>query len=205
MGNTTTGVIRLAGLFAVAFSGLVMALGDAAAGPIEDGVKAYEQGDFQKAVKLWSEAAAAGDPEAQNKLGVMYHDGKGVPRSDQKAIELWRNAAEAGHPAAQNNLGIMYDLGQGVPRSDKLALYWFLKSAKQGYAKALYNMGRKYDNGEGVPANEVTALMFYALAARNGNPAFVVTRDKLARFLTAGQRQTARTLAREWIAAHQKK
>ena len=60
--------------------------------------------DFDTLTKL----AEQGNAGAQNDLGVMYAEGRGVPQDDAKAIKWFRKAAEQGHADAQLNLGEMY-------------------------------------------------------------------------------------------------
>jgi TPR repeat protein len=53
-------------IFAVGFAGL------AVAGPYEDGVAAYEKGDYATALRVWRPLAEQGNAMAQYNLGVMY-------------------------------------------------------------------------------------------------------------------------------------
>ena len=53
---------------------------------------------------------------AQNNLGSLYQNGRGVPKDLGKASELYLKAADQGNAAAQNNLGVLYRSGQGVPK-----------------------------------------------------------------------------------------
>ena len=55
-------------------------------------------------------------PFAQYKLGVMYHQGRGVPQGFTEAVKWFQKAAEQGLADAQYGLGFMYGNGQGVPR-----------------------------------------------------------------------------------------
>src|SRR5438105_1740916 len=77
--------------------------------------------------------AEAGDPEAQTKLGLAYHDGDGVTADDWKAADWLRRAADQGDGVAQNSLGILYQSGHGVPKDLAQAFAWFRKSASQRY------------------------------------------------------------------------
>ena len=45
---------------------------------------------------------------AQNRLGLMYYDGNGVPQDDTEAKKWFLLAAEQGNTNAQFNLGLMY-------------------------------------------------------------------------------------------------
>ena len=60
--------------------------------------------------------AEQGDAAAQNDLGVMHVEGKGVAKDEAEAAKWYRKAAEQGNAAAQRNLGVMYDEGRGVER-----------------------------------------------------------------------------------------
>ena len=50
----------------------VMLAGAAIAGAWEDGVAAYQRGDYATALTLWQPLAERGDARAQNNLGVIY-------------------------------------------------------------------------------------------------------------------------------------
>ena len=50
------------------------------AGPYEDGVVAANKGDYASALRLWRPLADQGNSAAQNNLGVMYDNGRGVPQ-----------------------------------------------------------------------------------------------------------------------------
>jgi TPR repeat protein len=76
----------------------------AVAGPWEDGMVAYNRGDYVPAVKLFRPLAQAGNAKAQNVLGVMYRKGEGVSRSSAKAFMWFSLAAKKGDTAAKSNL-----------------------------------------------------------------------------------------------------
>ena len=80
-----------------------------------EGVAAYESGDYATALRELRPFAEQGDAVAQYNLGLMYHDGQGVPQDYAEAARWFRKAAGHGHPAAQNILGLMYGQGRGVP------------------------------------------------------------------------------------------
>ena len=108
------------------FSALALclwALG-AAADPWEDATAAYNRGDYAAALRLVRPLADQGDSQAQYNLGVLYHNGKGVPQDYSEAVKWYRKAAGQGVDAAQYNLGLMYSDGQGVPQDYVLAHMW---------------------------------------------------------------------------------
>jgi hypothetical protein len=110
-----------------------------------------------------------GNVAAQNNLGDMYFNGRGVPNDDKKAVAWYRKAAEQGHAIAQFNLGFMYEIGEGVPRDDKQAAAWYQKAAEQGVAAAQNCLGRLYLDGRGVPQDGKKAVAWYRKAAEQGH------------------------------------
>ena len=49
--------------------------------------------------------AAAGDPVAQTRLGVLHARGQGRPKDFAQALHCWQLAAAQGHADAMCNLG----------------------------------------------------------------------------------------------------
>ena len=65
-------------------------------------------------------------------LGLMYHNGCGVPRRPREAIKWYRIAAEEGHAEAQHNLGTIFANGEGVGQDLVQAFMWFGLAASKG-------------------------------------------------------------------------
>ena len=82
--------------------------GAAVAGPLENGVAAYNRGDYATALRLLRPLADQGNADAQDMLAVMYTVGQGVPQDRAEAIKLYRLAAEQGNAHAQDYLGFVY-------------------------------------------------------------------------------------------------
>ena len=68
----------------------------------QQGVDAYEKGDYVTALEQWSPLAEQGDVSAQYNLGVRYANGQGVPQDDKTAVKWYRLAAEQGDARAQS-------------------------------------------------------------------------------------------------------
>jgi TPR repeat protein len=130
------------------------------------GNDAHKKGDYGMAVEMYRKAA--GQAEAQFKLGLMYNKGRGVAQNRQEAVKWFRKAAEQGFIMAQYNLGVMYHQGLGVTQNHQEALKWFRKGAEQGFALAQYNLGVMYHNGQGVAQNHEEAVKWYRKAAEQG-------------------------------------
>ena len=89
--------------------GLIVAaqiLGSAAAlaGPWEDGMAAYNRGDYVPAIQLFRPLAAKGNAKAQHLIGVMYHKGQGVARNSVRALAWFSVAAKHGDREAEATL-----------------------------------------------------------------------------------------------------
>ena len=98
----------------------------------DDGVNAYEKGDYKTALTIFEDLAKKGDIDAQYNLGLMYDNGRGVKQDYKKAFEWYEKAANQGYASAQNNLGVMYGNGYGVREDKKIAKEWFGKACDGG-------------------------------------------------------------------------
>jgi TPR repeat protein len=74
------------------------------AGPWEDGMAAYNRGDYMPAIRLFRPLAEQGNAKAQNILGVMFHRGQGVPRNAARAHMWFSFAAARGDANAKSEL-----------------------------------------------------------------------------------------------------
>jgi len=81
------------------------------AGPFEDGAAADSRGNYVDAVRFYRMAAAQGDAKAQNSLGAMYYNGRGVTQDNGEAAKWYRKAADQGNADARKELGINYSAG----------------------------------------------------------------------------------------------
>ncbi|MBK8570004.1 MAG: sel1 repeat family protein [Nitrosomonadales bacterium] len=79
---------------------------------------------------------------AQNNLGLMYEQGRGVTQDYQKAASWFRMAAEQGDAEAQYTLGFMYANGEGVSRDYQQAMLWLSKAAEQGDVAAQFKVAK---------------------------------------------------------------
>lgn len=103
----------------------------AIADDIDDGQAAYNTGDYATALRLWRPLAEQGNARAQNNLGVMYENGKGVAEDVNEAVRWYRLAAAQGYSGAQYDLGLAYAIGRGGVRRDPVRAYmWFSLAAQ---------------------------------------------------------------------------
>ncbi len=128
------------------------------------GVVAYNNRHFDRALDIWVEVANHGDPQAINALGMMYQSGRGVARDVGTAARLYKKAAKAGLASAQNNLAVLYEGGEGVPQDLVRAVDLYRRAAAQGYTWAQYNLGRLHASGSGVKKSAALANDFFIKA-----------------------------------------
>ena len=87
-----------------AIAALLLGNANALAGPWEDGMVAYNRGDYLPAIRLFRPLAEAGNPKAQNQIGLMYRKGEGIPRSPARAFMWFSLAAKRGDARAKAEL-----------------------------------------------------------------------------------------------------
>jgi TPR repeat protein len=79
-------------------------ISSALAGPWEDGMAAYNRGDYVPAIRLFRPLAEAGNPKAQSVIGAMYRKGEGVAKSSARAFMWFSLAAKRGDAKAKAEL-----------------------------------------------------------------------------------------------------
>ncbi|MCW5738079.1 MAG: sel1 repeat family protein [Enhydrobacter sp.] len=142
----------------------------AAAGPLEDGIAAYNAKNFDKAVELLQPLAEKNnDPQAQEKIGRMYHRGKGLPKDAAKAAEWYLKAAEQGDAPAAARLGSMYWIGDGVARDPEQAAKWYALGAAKGNPLAQVGIGYMSMQGSGTPVDFKAAADWFTKSAEQGD------------------------------------
>lgn len=129
--------------------------------------EAYNTGLYDRALELFREISD--DKEAQNYMGYMYREGRGVKQDYAEAAGWYRKSAEQGYAYAQFNLGYMYEQGLGVNQDYAEAAGWYRKSAEQGDADAQYNLGEMYCDGRGVKKDYAEAAKWYRKSAEQGD------------------------------------
>lgn len=75
-------------------------------GSVNRGLKAHQSGDNELALCYWLPKARAGDPAAQNNMGILFEGGLSVqtPQDDSRATEWYLLAAQQGFLLAIQNL-----------------------------------------------------------------------------------------------------
>ena len=136
---------------------------------ITEGHDALMRGDESGAVRLWTQPATAGDPEAQFRLGMMYLLGRGVASDDSMAVRWFRLALEKHHIGASLALAQLY-LDKAGKYYDPYTAFTLLRDlAEQGVTEAQRYLGHAYRKGEIVSQDFNQALRWFKVAAAKGD------------------------------------
>ena len=195
MGNAIKIVLSRLCLTAVFF----MASTGAQAG-LQEGIAAYNKGEYQAAIKEIEPLAGKGNAAAQLYLGKMYMQGQGAFKPDHAKAIFWaRKAASRKNAEAQHFLGFLYYYGLGVPQNYAEAMLWYGKAAEQGNAKAQTSLGSMFANGQGVSQDWVQACKWFKLAAVSGEADAMVKLKAAEDDMTSEQIKDVDALAQEWL------
>jgi TPR repeat protein len=177
------------------------------AGPLEDGVKAFDGEQYGEALKLLTPLAEGGNAQAAYLLGEMYgprswgqkgENRHGVELDNAKAIQWWTKAAEAGNAKAQLKLGWYLMHGKDVVAVDEAqGIGWLVKAAGQGEPQAQFEAGLAYWQGKGAAADLVEARKwFIVVAPKDGFEKAKGYLDEMAKQMTPEQIAAAETAAK---------
>ena len=187
----------------IVMTALLLAMGvalPARAGDREDCyiIKVLIKTDPARMAAACRRLADQGEGLAQNNLGSLYYQGKGLAHDYAEAAKWYRKAADQGNSLAENNLGFLYYSGRGARQDYAEAAKWFRRAADHGNADAQTSLGVLYVNGQGVPEDHVLAYMWWTLAADKGDASAAKNRDHAASLMTPAQVEQAKALAAAW-------
>jgi TPR repeat protein len=177
------------------------------AGPLEDGVKAFDAEKYADALTLLTPLAEGGDATAAYLLGEMYgprswgqkgENRFGVEQDNARAIQWWTKAAEAGNAKAQLKLGWYLMHGKDVVAVNEAeGLSWLVKSAGQGEPQAQFEAGLALWQGKGAAADPVEARKWFLLvASQDGFEKAKGYLDEMAKTMTPEQIAAAEAAAK---------
>ncbi len=127
-----------------------------------------EKINYKQLIPKLMNDARRGDAKAQYHLGVLYQDGKVVPKDYIQAAKYYTQAAAKGHAKAQLYLGLLYQNGKGFPKNYKQAAFLYSQAAAQGNEKAMYYLGMLHYYGKGTDKNLNEAFKWLTESASRG-------------------------------------
>jgi TPR repeat protein len=136
---------------------------------LDEGVSAYERGDYSTAYEEFFQLANDGDSTAQYNLGLLYEQGLGVQYNRDKAVSWYTAAAEGGHSDAQLIIGDLFIEGYWGEEDFIQASEWYRLAAEQSLAEAQRKLGILYALGQGVARDLTNAAYWLGAAAEGGD------------------------------------
>lgn len=148
--------------------------------------RAYDRGNYEKAMRFFERASADGDMVADWYLGHMYRTGRGVQQNDAKAFAYYTRVAQQFDPNEESSrrLRIMVDAqlrladyfrrgvaSAGIERDYSRAYSMYLRyGTGYGHPAAFYGLGIMNINGQGVNRNARQGLKWMMAATRKRYP-----------------------------------
>ena len=123
--------------------------------------------DYVTAAQYYKRAAEYGHPGAQNNLGNLYKNGRGVDKNPQEAVRLFTLSAKQGSVFGMRNLASCYMDGIGVNADFDLAVDWLETAAEQKDNLACAMLAKAYDNWN--HKDEEKKIFWHKKAAEYGN------------------------------------
>jgi len=114
------------------------------------------------------EAASNGDPRAQYEVGMIFAEGKAVPKDSQEAVKWFERSAASGFAAAQYRLGTAFEHGLGIPKDLDQAKLWYLRAAEAGNRMGMHNLAALYASGPDSDRDFGAAARWFEEAAKRG-------------------------------------
>ncbi len=127
-----------------------------------------DAGNNEKAFELYLQAAELEHSNAQNIVGTMYEDGRGVSQNQAIAVSWYQRSAENGHSSGMFNLGQAYENGLSVPQDYAQAYKWYNDASQAGNGIASYKLALFHHNGSGVRQDYATANYYIQKSAEQG-------------------------------------
>ena len=141
--------------------------------------QAESDGEYAIASHLYFFAARGGDIEASYRLGRLYEEGLGVPKSPEEARRRYGIASHAGNADATLRLGILCAEGRGGAVDVDTAIDCFTKLAEAGVAEGSFRLGELYREGKLVAADLLAAIRHYNDAIAKGHEGARLAMDEI--------------------------
>jgi TPR repeat protein len=141
----------------------------AQANTLEEAKLKLSQKDYAAAHAIYLTLANQNDAKACYNLGLMYHDGDGVPKNLDEAVKWYTKSADLNYKEAQYMLASLVFQRQIQSISYPQAASYYEQAAKQGHVKSQLNLGMLYFRGDVIAQDMAAAVQWLNLAASNNN------------------------------------
>lgn len=163
--------------------GLIFSSWLAVADPLGEAEQALTYGEYDKAFKIFTELADAGDPGAMIGLGRMYQGGHGVDENNDtamswyaKGVNIWNTRAKQNDPRAYASLGVLFNKGIAFKKDKSRARQYFKSAFDIAYPRAVQGdndsqhlIGMLYSSGKGTTQDINSGIEWLGKAGEGGN------------------------------------
>ncbi len=163
------------------------------------GFKALQEGDYARALDIYTPLAKSGHGPSNMDIGVMYLEGWGTEANPQKALEFFRKAGASGSLRAQALLGmLLLDGKYSIGRDPAEASKWIEDAANQGHVESVLKLARMHERGMGIPEDLMKAAVWYGRAGKLNHPKGKEKLVKLKKSFTSDQISTIEIQIQNW-------
>jgi uncharacterized protein len=137
-----------------------------------EGIEAFQNQDYAKAMRLLRPTAEQGDVRSQFAVGMMLEGGlAGEPQNPAEAARWYRRASDQDFPPAPLYLAVLYQQGSGVEKNLDSAIALYRKAYRLGSDNHQIAMHSSFQLGEiySEVGNGAEAARWYATAGQHGN------------------------------------
>lgn len=146
----------------------------------DEGVKAYDAGDYAQAFGIWLPLAKAGDLAAQRNVAHLLRNGLGVDADPARALFFYERAARSGLASAGLNAGMMRLEKDADYYDPEKSAEWLSLAAAGGSPIAQWELARLLETGEGGRKDPQAALLLLQQAAATGHEQAIARLQGLA-------------------------
>lgn len=141
----------------------------------------YAESSYSAALKLYEQASAEGNYDADYWIGYFYYEPLGVKADYERAFASFSNSARrTGDPRSKYHVALCYLGGIGVAQNKRKALSLFKKAAAEGHVLSTVMLAYCYLEGIGVQRSTFMAE-FYIEQLENSGHDFAVECAQLYR------------------------
>lgn len=159
------------------FAGLALpqpAFAQTAGQVFEQGLDAYDQGNFARAAVLFQQSCDGGATNACSNLAVLYMTGRGVQANPARGIALFDAACRLGSPEGCENAAAARQRANAVgaraqPAAAASTLAGSVQACFGGSQADCVRAGQAYTMGEGVAVDHVAARPLILRACEGGH------------------------------------
>lgn len=128
-----------------------------------------DEGDFEKALFYFKEAAANGNDNVFGQLGDIYRLGKVQKSNYSEAIKWYNMGAKAGDDDSRFFLGLMHLKGMGCKKNHEEAIKYFDMVVKSGNTERMCDIACEYYDCSNIIYDPRHAINLFEMSASKGH------------------------------------